>query len=168
MPNNTQMTDFEIIELLGGVTAVARMLDIKPPSVHGWLDSGIPDGRLRDLAGQIELRSQGRFSRKDRWPDKYLFYWPELADKTQPEQPPALTPPAQAAITVIALGSAQAQTPTPSEQPSHQAPPGAAGAGQQGSGWAGVERRHATEKTCDIPGLERRAPMAAKLAEQGF
>ena len=75
----TEMTDAEIIELLGGPTAVARMLDIKPPSVCGWLVEGIPEGRLRDLAGQIELRSNGRFTRRQRWPDKFAFYWPELA-----------------------------------------------------------------------------------------
>lgn len=74
-----QMTDREIIELLGGVTSVARMLDIKPPSVHEWLNSGIPDARLRELAGQIEIKSEGRFSRRSRWPEKYAFYWPELA-----------------------------------------------------------------------------------------
>ncbi|MGH8758083.1 MAG: Cro/CI family transcriptional regulator [Burkholderiales bacterium] len=80
------MTDSEIIELLGGVTAVARMLGIKPPSVHNWLTDGIPEGRLRELAGQIELRSGGRFSRRERWPDKFAFYWPELA-QDQAERP---------------------------------------------------------------------------------
>jgi len=74
-----EMTDAEIIKLLGGVTATAVMLDIKPPSVFGWLKTGIPEGRLRDLAGQIELRAEGRFTRKKRWPNKYAFYWPELA-----------------------------------------------------------------------------------------
>ena len=73
------MTDPEIIHLLGGVNAVARMLDIKPPSVSDWLKDGIPEGRLRDLAGQIEIKSDGKFSRRERWPDKYAFYWPELA-----------------------------------------------------------------------------------------
>lgn len=81
------MTDAEIIELLGGITAVARMLDIKPPSVHNWLADGIPEGRLRDLAGQIELRSNGRFSRRARWPDKYDFYWPELSHAYTPAVP---------------------------------------------------------------------------------
>lgn len=81
MPNNRRMpmTDTEIIELLGGVTPVARMLGIKPPSVHAWLQDGIPESRLRELAGQIELKSGGRFSRRERWPEKYAFYWPELA-----------------------------------------------------------------------------------------
>lgn len=88
------MTDTEIIQLLGGVTSVARMLDIKPPSVHAWLEDGIPEGRLRDLAGQIELKSNGRFTRRERWPDKYAFFWPELA------QTPASS--AQAATETVA------------------------------------------------------------------
>lgn len=74
------MTDPEIIHLLGGVTAVARMLGIKPPSVHAWLQDGIPENRLRELGAQIELKAEGRFTRRERWPEKYAFYWPELAD----------------------------------------------------------------------------------------
>ena len=70
----------EIIELLGGVTAVARVLKIKPPSVHAWLDDGIPEGRLIELAATIEAKSDGRFSRVARWPDAYSRIWPELAD----------------------------------------------------------------------------------------
>jgi len=73
------MTDPEIIHLLGGVTAVARMLEIKPPSVHAWIEDGIPEARLRELAGQIEIKSGGRFTRRERWPEKFAFYWPELA-----------------------------------------------------------------------------------------
>lgn len=79
MPYISGMTDLEIIKLLGGVTAVARMLGIKPPSVHGWLVDGIPEARLRELAAQIEIKSQGRFTRRARWPSNYAFYWPELA-----------------------------------------------------------------------------------------
>lgn len=79
MPNNGGMIDSEMIQLLGGVTAVARLLDIKPPSVHEWLTTGIPESRLRELAGQLEIVSGGRFSRRARWPEKYAFYWPELA-----------------------------------------------------------------------------------------
>jgi len=74
------MTDQEIIQLLGGVTAVARMLGIKPPSVHAWLSDGIPEGRLRELAAQIEIRSDGRFTRRERWPENFAFYWPELTN----------------------------------------------------------------------------------------
>lgn len=82
------MTDPEIIQLLGGVTAVARLLGIKPPSVHSWISDGIPEPRLIALAGQIELKSGGRFSRRDRWPDRYHLYWPEMATTT-PTEPAA-------------------------------------------------------------------------------
>ena len=96
MPNNIEMTDAEIIEVLGGVTAVARMLDIKPPSVSGWLETGIPEGRLRDLAGQIEIKSGGRFTRKERWPKKFDFYWPELAKSQALQAKPAINVVAEA------------------------------------------------------------------------
>ncbi|HEY5582566.1 MAG TPA: Cro/Cl family transcriptional regulator [Rhodoferax sp.] len=91
------MNDFEIIQLLGGITAVARLLSIKPPSVHAWIEGGIPDGRLRELAAQIEIKSGGRFSRREHWPDNYDFYWPELAVA------PAIT--AQAAIDSVVQGA---------------------------------------------------------------
>ena len=75
---SSTMSDHEIIRTLGGVTAVARMLGIKPPSVHAWIETGIPDGRLVQLAAQIEIKSEGKFSRRERWPTKYSFYWPEM------------------------------------------------------------------------------------------
>lgn len=88
MASMQQMTDTEIIHALGGITAVARLLEIKPPSVHAWLENGIPEGRLRELAPQIEIKSGGRFSRKERWPEKFAFYWPELRDSpASPDQP---------------------------------------------------------------------------------
>lgn len=80
---SSTMTDHEIIRTLGGVTAVARMLGIKPPSVHAWIETGIPDGRLVQLAAQIEIKSDGKFSRRERWPTKYSFYWPEMASSGQ-------------------------------------------------------------------------------------
>lgn len=83
----TKLTDPEMIELLGGVTVVARMLDIKPPSVHAWIKEGIPDARLVALAAQIELKSSGRFSRREHWPVKYAVYWPELAQSAQGDEP---------------------------------------------------------------------------------
>lgn len=82
------MTDAEIIELLGGITVVARYFDIKPPSVSGWIETGIPEVRLMALAPQLELRSNGRFTRKARWPESYAFFWPELA-AAQAEPAPA-------------------------------------------------------------------------------
>jgi len=49
---------------------------------------GIPEPRLIALAGQIELKSGGQFSRRERWPDRYAIYWPELAT-TPPTTEPA-------------------------------------------------------------------------------
>ncbi len=80
---SSTMSDHEIIRTLGGVTAVARMLGIKPPSVHAWIETGIPDGRLVQLAAQIEIKSDGKFSRRERWPTKYSFYWPEMTPTGQ-------------------------------------------------------------------------------------
>lgn len=82
---NDPMNDSEIINVLGGVPSVARMLNIKPPSVYEWLmeGKGIPEYRLRELAAQIEIKSGGRFTRVARWPDNYAFYWPELAAAQQ-------------------------------------------------------------------------------------
>ena len=84
-----KITDSEIIELLGGVTEVARMLNIKPPSVSEWRIVGIPEARLRELAGQIEIKSGGRFTRRERWPEKFAFYWPELANAPANQGHPA-------------------------------------------------------------------------------
>lgn len=97
MPNNGEMqtfSDTEIIQTLGGITAVARLLGIRPPSVHGWLSAGIPDHRLRELAGELERVTAGKFNRKERWPEKHAFYWPELAQ--------ASTNTAQAATETVA------------------------------------------------------------------
>ncbi|MGP8443159.1 hypothetical protein ACT2E5_13705 [Burkholderia vietnamiensis] len=38
-----------VIDRLGGTSAVARICDIKPPSVHAWRTSGIPKPWLKFL-----------------------------------------------------------------------------------------------------------------------
>lgn len=76
------MNDVEIIKLLGGVTEVARLLGIKPPSVHAWLTAGIPESRLIELAAHVESKSGGKFSRRERWPERCGFIWPDLATDT--------------------------------------------------------------------------------------
>lgn len=81
------MDSAEIIKLLGGVTEVARLLAIKPPSVHAWLTAGIPEYRLIELAAYLEAKSGGSFSRRARWPERYKFIWPELADGHTPDAP---------------------------------------------------------------------------------
>ena len=44
------MTDSEIIDTLGGTSAVAEMLGIKPPSVSEWRSTGIPENRKHTLS----------------------------------------------------------------------------------------------------------------------
>lgn len=38
-----------IIDRLGGTSAVAKICEIKPPSVHEWRTNGIPKARLQFL-----------------------------------------------------------------------------------------------------------------------
>ncbi|MCA8326103.1 Cro/CI family transcriptional regulator [Burkholderia cepacia] len=38
-----------VIDRLGGTSAVARICEIKPPSVHEWRTKGIPKPRLQFL-----------------------------------------------------------------------------------------------------------------------
>ena len=94
LPNNWRrmdITDREIIELLGGPAAVARRVGCKTPSVSGWLSDGIPEGRLIELAAEIERRAPDRFSRRARWPLRCAEIWPDLgvgaADPDQPTPP---------------------------------------------------------------------------------
>jgi len=42
-------TDSEIIDLLGGTSAVARMCKVRSPSVSDWRKYGIPDARRQYL-----------------------------------------------------------------------------------------------------------------------
>ncbi len=68
-----------IIEKLGGITAVATKLGIKPPSVSGWIQDGkdgIPDGRLIELGAEIERQTEYR--RWDLRPNDWHLIWPEL------------------------------------------------------------------------------------------
>jgi len=44
------MTDSEIIDALGGTGKVADLFGIKPGSVSGWRDAGIPKARKQTLA----------------------------------------------------------------------------------------------------------------------
>lgn len=75
------ITHQHIIEKLGGITAVAHRLNIKPPSVSGWIadgKDGIPDGRLIELGADIE-RAAG-VKRWDLRPKDWHVIWPELID----------------------------------------------------------------------------------------
>lgn len=70
------LNDSELIDRLGGTAVVARMLRIKPPSVHEWRSSGIPKQRLIQLGAEIE-KSAG-MKRWDLRPDDWHRIWPEL------------------------------------------------------------------------------------------
>src|SRR5260364_212099 len=72
------MNPNELIDALGGTTAVSRLLGIKAPSVHAWRTGGIPNDKLIRLAPVAEQR--GISCRRDLSPDDWHLIWPELAD----------------------------------------------------------------------------------------
>lgn len=73
-----RITASEAIDILGGTTAAARLLNIKPPSVHEWRQKGIPDGRMPEIAPLVEAASGGRWKRWDLLPTTWHRIWPEL------------------------------------------------------------------------------------------
>ena len=80
------MTPSEIIDTLGGTTAVAKLLNVKPPSVHAWRTGGIPDDKLIRLATALERATEGTatpITRRDLRPDDWAQIWPELAPRVQ-------------------------------------------------------------------------------------
>lgn len=73
------MNSSEMIDKLGGTTVVAKMLNVKPPSVHGWRAGGIPDDKLIRLAPILER--EGVVTRRELFPDDWASIWPELAQQ---------------------------------------------------------------------------------------
>jgi DNA-binding transcriptional regulator YdaS (Cro superfamily) len=70
------MNTNEIIDLLGGTFAVAKMCQISPPSVSQWRNNGLPGDKLVLLAAELEKKSNGRWSRKEI--PNWQQIWPEL------------------------------------------------------------------------------------------
>ncbi|WP_454666707.1 Cro/CI family transcriptional regulator [Acinetobacter calcoaceticus] len=68
------MNDAQLIDVLGGVTAVARLLGIAPSSVSGW--KAIPNDRKIRLA--VIAEDLGLVTRKELFPDSYQDIWIEL------------------------------------------------------------------------------------------
>lgn len=68
------MNDAQLIDALGGVTAVARLLGIAPSSVSGW--KTIPLERKIRLA--VIAEDLGLTTRKELFPDTYQDIWIEL------------------------------------------------------------------------------------------
>ena len=73
-----QFTDEQIINLLGGVTKVAKMCEVSLPAVSQWKSSGIPRDKLMFLAAELENKSHGLITRKSLFPKNYGLIWPEL------------------------------------------------------------------------------------------
>ncbi|TCB71601.1 hypothetical protein E0H88_04040 [Acinetobacter sp. ANC 4216] len=73
------MKDSQLIEALGGVSAVARLLGITPASVSGW--KAIPIDRKIRLA--VIAEDQGLCTRKKIFPRSYQDIWIELRPKKQ-------------------------------------------------------------------------------------
>ena len=48
-PNNDAMNATQIIDALGGTFEVAKLCQVKPPSVSEWRKEGIPPARLMYL-----------------------------------------------------------------------------------------------------------------------
>lgn len=68
----------DLIDCLGGTTSVAKLLGIRPPSVHEWRTKGIPRGRLIELAPLVEKAPGSRWTRWNLFPDDWWKVWPEL------------------------------------------------------------------------------------------
>lgn len=72
------MQHTELIDAMGGTSAVAALVGIKSPSVSEWRQRGvIPDDKLIRLAPIAEVR--GIASRQELFPNDYHLIWPELA-----------------------------------------------------------------------------------------
>ena len=75
------MNPNELIDKFGGTTAVARLFNIKAPSVHAWRTKGIPDGKHIRLS--LLAEQHGVASRQELRPDDWHLLWPELIKSTQ-------------------------------------------------------------------------------------
>lgn len=75
------MNDSQIIDMLGGPTAIAKRLNISPPAVCVWRKNGIPDDKRVYLAAMIEEQSGGLMTRKAMFPAMYAWIWPEISLK---------------------------------------------------------------------------------------
>jgi DNA-binding transcriptional regulator YdaS (Cro superfamily) len=72
------MENNEIINLLGGTSKVSRMCSVSPAAVCQWRKKGIPKDRLIFVAALIERLSEGKYTRKQMFPDSWQDIWIEL------------------------------------------------------------------------------------------
>jgi DNA-binding transcriptional regulator YdaS (Cro superfamily) len=72
------MENNEIINLLGGTSKVSRLCGVSPASVSQWRKKGIPKDRLIFVAALIEKLSEGKYTRKQMFPESWQDIWIEL------------------------------------------------------------------------------------------
>jgi DNA-binding transcriptional regulator YdaS (Cro superfamily) len=72
------MENNEIINLLGGTSKVSRLCGVSPASVSQWRKKGIPKDRLIFVAALIERLSEGKYTRKQMFPESWQDIWIEL------------------------------------------------------------------------------------------
>jgi DNA-binding transcriptional regulator YdaS (Cro superfamily) len=75
------MENIEIIQILGGTTKVARLCGVSVPAVSQWKANGIPMDKLVFMAGELERLSDGKWTRRNAFPDNFTIIWPELRKK---------------------------------------------------------------------------------------
>ncbi len=72
------MENNEIINLLGGTSKVSRMCGVTAAAVCQWRKKGIPKDRLIFVAALIERLSEGKYTRKQMFPESWQDIWVEL------------------------------------------------------------------------------------------
>lgn len=72
------MTSSELIDKLGGTAIVARLLNVKPPSVSAWRSGSIPQDKLIRLS--LFSEKAGIATRQELFPHDWQQIWPELVD----------------------------------------------------------------------------------------
>jgi len=81
MNNKLQLTDSQIIDLLGGCTVVAKLCKVSVPAVSMWRKKGIPVSQFVFLGATLEKQSNGLITRKDILPQTWHIVFPELIGK---------------------------------------------------------------------------------------
>lgn len=67
------------IEAIGGLTALANLLDVKPPTVSQWKSGDRPVPI--QFCKKIEIATNGKVTCKDLRPNDWESIWPELKNK---------------------------------------------------------------------------------------
>lgn len=80
------MKHCDLINALGGQSAVAREIGVSQPSVHEWTKTGIPSGRIHRMA--ILAEQKGIATRKEICPHDWHLIWPELQEALNSPEPP--------------------------------------------------------------------------------